>query len=464
MRSGDRGLRLSLTFITAVLVLLIAVLAGAGLWILRSMQKRHVQADAAVNVADMGRLITAHLADQPAVRAGRGKNVSWANFSGQVRSLCAMEEGLQYVSVKKDGVTVFREHRGSLDMDEEPAPGEDKTKPFAGTVVLDRGLLDVGGRTLPVVVFASRSADESGMETVVEVALNRDTIEKEQETAVYAITSMFKVAIITVVISFSVCVLLVIWMMRQEHKRELRRREEEHLAFAGVMANGIVHDFRNPMSSLKLDVQMLGRELDGGHAGDTEKLGKIAARVRKTVDRMDKVFEEFLYVSKPPSGGPEPVDLCECMRECLTILGPRIEASGAEIITHFPEKPVYGLVYKASFNRAMINILINAEQFSPDNEGEIVVNIFEKDDSAVVEILDNGPGIKGADRARIFEMFESGRPGGTGLGLFFARTAIEMCNGRIDAGNRPEGGARFRVEVPRADKRYEQSENTYNRG
>jgi signal transduction histidine kinase len=70
-------------------------------------------------------------------------------------------------------------------------------------------------------------------------------------------------------------------------------------------------------------------------------------------------------------------------------------------------------------------------------------------DHATVEITDQGPGIPPADRQRVFDMFMTTRPEGTGLGLFLARAAIERSGGSIAIADRPPGtGACVRITLP----------------
>ncbi|OVE75240.1 hypothetical protein BVX97_05355 [bacterium E08(2017)] len=413
------------------------------------MQTRSAKTSAAYSVVELGRIIAAHLGSQQIVVSTNAMEESWTSFSGQVRSLCAVEEGLQYVSVVRKGVTLFHEQRGSLGAGGQTY--EDRINAADEQIGFRRELLNVANEAVPVVIFTSDVKGEDGEITTVEVAIKRDILEREGMNSEVAIARMFKVTIATIIISFSVCAVLVVWMMKREQHREQRRREEEHLAFAGVMANGIVHDFRNPMSSLKLDVQMMEKEVAKDDVS-SEKLGKLAKRAVKTIDRMDKVFEEFLYVSKSPVDKREALDFKSCVTECVTILEPRLQQKGTSLEVRHPEQDVKVLVYRASFQRALMNVMLNAEQFVPEKAGEIVLDYRIENGMAVIDVLDNGPGVKPDDMERIFEMFESGRPGGTGLGLFFAKTAIVNSKGSIAVSNRETGGAGFRIMVPLAEE------------
>jgi len=435
-----KHLRRSLTLITVLLVLLVAALAGGSLWILQGMHGQSAHTEAARLVLSRGREIAAHL-------SAHVDEEDWEAFSRQVRALHSAERGLQYVSVSREGVVVFHEQTTGLH-DGGVAPQEPPEPP--GAIEMRRQLLDLGGEAVPVVVFSKRFAGADGASRVFEVAMRKETVEREERAATAALGSMFRLSLVTVVVSFGTCAVLVVWMMRREHARERQRREEEHLAFAGVLANGIVHDFRNPMSAMRLDVQMLNREVARGEECRNERVAELAKRVEHTVDRMDTVFQEFLYMSKPPSDERQPADLVALLRECVALLQPRLEAAEVSIDLDAPSQPVLVLAYQSGLQRALMNVIINAEQASPEGE-RVRILVLKGEREATVDIIDSGPGIPASERRRIFEMFVTSRPGGTGLGLFLAKTAIDRCGGMIKVLDATTGGSRFRVTLPLAE-------------
>jgi signal transduction histidine kinase len=442
--------QLSLTVITFLMVVVIAGLAGGSLWILRRMHRQMAHATATRAVLDLGRLMTAHLADHPAVRGAGDAEDAWREFTRHVRSLYAVETGLQYVSVVRDGVIVFYQQRTALSEGVEPTDISVADPTGSDSVRVNRKLLSVGAETLPVVVFAARVADADGTPCLVEVAFRKDTVAREEESAEAAIASMFQVSLLTVLISFSVCAVLVVWMMRREHVRESLRRQEEHLAFAGVMANGIVHDFRNPMSSLKLDVQMMSKALREGAAGE-DRMRRLAERIRGTVNRMDKVFEEFLYMSKPARDEREAVDVTRLVRECVDVLHPKLEAAQVAVDADLPDRGAVVIAYPSPLSRALLNILTNAVQFAPPRT-RVTVRVARSGKRVTIDVSDRGPGVPSGEHERIFDMFYSTRPGGTGLGLFLARTAIERSGGTVSVLSGDSGGARFCVSLEAAEE------------
>ncbi|HBA84372.1 MAG TPA: hypothetical protein DCZ95_09795 [Verrucomicrobia bacterium] len=451
------NVHLSLTVITALVVLLIAGLAGGTLALLRRMHNQAAHTTAAQSVIDKGRQLTANLADQPVVHGVEGASQNWNDFSRLVHSLNAVEDSLQFVSVTRNGVTIFQEHTVALDGSGNPKNPEKPSLTESG-VQLERKILNVGRQSIPVVSFMAQVPGEDGVPRIVEVGLRREAVEREEKATAEAIRSMFTLSLITVVVSFSICAFLVVWMMRRETVRERQRRDEEHLAFSGVLANGIVHDFRNPMSSLKLDIQMLQKEASKGIECQLKRVGELADRVRNTLDRMDKVFQEFLYLSKPSPEGMERIRLDGFVRECVEMLASRLDHAGVKVDCEIAQPAPDILGNRSALRRALINVIINAEQFSPKG-GEVKIRTACQDGHGLIEVLDQGPGIAKPERKRIFEMFYTTRPQGTGLGLFLARTALEKAGGHIAVMDNPAGGACFRLMLPLAPEVTEETKN-----
>ncbi|MDA0576627.1 MAG: HAMP domain-containing sensor histidine kinase [Verrucomicrobia bacterium] len=439
----------SLVAITAALILLVGMLAGGSLWILRRMHGQSAHTEAARLVLEQGNVIVSHLAGQPIVASSPESAADWSTFAEQVLAMHTLESGLQYVSVSKNGVTVFQKQtRGMAEASVAPAvPGAG----VAGDVGMSRRIVDLGGEAVPVVVFTKRLMGVDGTPREVEVAVRKDAVARQERVTAQAIGSMFNLSLMTVLGSFGVSVVLVAWMMRREVHRERQRRSEEHLAFAGVLANGIVHDFRNPMSAMRLDVQMLNREV--AKAGECRhvRVAELATRVQQTLDRMDKVFQEFLYMSRPPTDRREVADVAKELRECAETLRPRFEQAGVDLRLDLPATPLPVLAYSSALQRTFMNVLTNAEQFSKSGQA-VQVRAMRTDGSVTIDVVDEGPGVSEQDRRRIFDMFYSTRPGGTGLGLFLAKTALERCGGTIKVLATGIGrGTCFRMTLPVAD-------------
>ena len=425
-----------------------ALLAGGGLMGLRLWHGRAVRQAAALSVAERGQGMAVGLA----LRAGAASSGGgWREFAEVVDSLRELEPELAFVSVRQGGVTLFQDVGGEGTPEGVPVPER-----LAGPVRMGRRLLaDADGEEVPVVTFTATIAPDgapAGGPLEVEAGFARRAVEREEWTAVRAIDSMYRLGLATVGTAFALCLALVAWMARREERRERVRRREEHLAFSGMLANGIVHDFRNPMSSLRLDAQMLEKEASKGAEARTARMGELAGRMRHTLDRMDRIFREFLTLARPDGSGAksERADLSACARECAEMMAPRYEAAGMALEVAAAE-PAPFAGGAAGVKRAILNLLLNALQHG-QAPGPVRLTVETGAERVALEVEDNGPGIPRALREKAFGMFYSTRPQGTGLGLFMARLAVEHAGGRLAAiePRAGRGGARLRMEFTRA--------------
>ena len=167
-----------------------------------------------------------------------------------------------------------------------------------------------------------------GARATVELGLDAAAVDASGSAAARSIRALLRLSAIAVAAAFGACLLPVVALVRRDRARQARARREEHLAFSGVLANGIVHDFRNPMSSVRLDAQMLAREAARAGEARPGRMAELAGRISRTVERMDRVFQEFLYLGKSRGEALETVDLAACVHDCAETLAPRLEAAG----------------------------------------------------------------------------------------------------------------------------------------
>jgi len=434
--------------LTAILVVCIAAVAASALVLLRSLHQRTTRRLAATSFLEKGRAMASALAESSGPAAGEDDAAMWQRLNWFFDTMANADPTLESLSIEKDGVTVFERQatlRGFAATDA-PAPSA-----AASTVETEHVLQDVGGHSVPLVMFTLRlPADDQGGERIMQLGLRQDALAQDEQVAGAAVKAMFYVALTTHIVSLTILLGIIFWLMGREKQREERRRQEEHLAFAGVMANGVVHDFRNPMSAVRLDAQMLEREAAKPGASPV-RMAELAGRIRTTLDRMESVFQEFFFLSQPSRRDPATLDLALCLRDCVKILEARFETAGLEVVFDLPAEPCLVHACDAPLRRAILNVLGNAVAFSPRG-AEVQLELRRQRQQILLDVLDRGPGIEPDKRQQIFEMFVTSRPGGTGLGLFLARTALALSDGRIEALAREGGGTCIRISLPAAAK------------
>lgn len=443
----------SLRLVTTLLVVGVAGVALASLATLRWLNERATRRLAAGSFLDNGRALTAALAESCGSVTTEDLQAMWRRLDWLFETLESAENSLETLSVEHNGVAVYQRQatlRQTLERAQSAAGDTEAetAKLDAAAIITEHVVQDVGGRSLPLLLFTGQILTANDQNLTIQLGFRRDALEQDEHLAAAAIRMMYRVAFATLIVALALLLGLIFWLMSREHRRELRRREEEHLAFAGMIANGVVHDFRNPMSSIRLDSQMLERETAKAELNPV-RIRELGERMRASLDRIDSVFQEFFFLSQPPREDEQVLDLGDCVRECTAILQGRFESEGVDIKYDFPAKRVLVDVAAGSLRRALMNVLGNAVAFAPRGSSvEIALRVAYG--KARLDIMDRGPGIPVRDREWVFEMFASTRPGGTGLGLFLARTALSTAGGTIRALQREGGGACLRMELPLA--------------
>lgn len=430
--------------LAALAILLIAGLAGANLWCLVYWNEQTARSTATLSVLDYGTLLTRHFARQSFLQTSQPNPADTEHFNQAAELLRNIEPGLAYITLAENDVVLYHTELAAAPA----AAPERRAAPEPKSVILKN--LQVGGEVVPVIAFVRMLKGGDGRERRLELALKKTVVEREQAAPAQAMAKMFHVSLLTLGAAFGVCLLAVIWIVRLTLTWERRRRQDEHLAFAGAVASSIIHDFRNPMSSMQLDAQLLQQEAGRGQDARPARMSELAERINATIGRLDILLLEFLLVAKPEVVEQERFDINAGLRDNMDLLKLQFEKANIRIDLALSEQslPIRG--FPVQFTRALLNILKNAEHYSPAG-GKVAVRTRVDGGEGVVEITDEGPGIAPRDRRRVFDLFYSNRPGGTGIGLALTKTAVENCGGTVAVTPGPNGkGSCFVIRVPLA--------------
>lgn len=237
-----------------------------------------------------------------------------------------------------------------------------------------------------------------------------------------------------------VLTLAAILFWRQHARYEAARstfEQQRRLSQLGEMSAILAHEIRNPLASLKGNAQLLAERLP---LESREK--SKADRVVNEATRLEALTGDLLEFAR---SGPiartavSPVDVASAAAQEVAPETIQIESSKA---------PAEWYLDAARLRHALVNILQNAVQASPDGEAQLTV--ARTGDELVFAIRDFGAGIPDGAEHQLFEPFFTTRTNGTGLGLAVARRAAEGHGGTIRARNHPDGGAVFEVRIPAA--------------
>ena len=228
---------------------------------------------------------------------------------------------------------------------------------------------------------------------------------------------------------------------------EVNRRLVAAYTEIAKLAGGLAHEIKNPLSTIRLNMDLLAEDLSESEAlRDRRALAKIAL-VQRECQRLQNLLDDFLNFAKLRTLRLEASDLNEQIERVLEFYQPKAKECGIEIVKYLdPELPSV-VIDQEAIRGALLNLTLNAEQAMPDG-GQLVVRTRPAGGGVAVELIDSADGMDNETPSHIFEAFYSTKSGGSGLGLPTARKIIEGHGGRIQVQSEIGKGTHFTVELP----------------
>jgi two-component system sensor histidine kinase HydH len=243
------------------------------------------------------------------------------------------------------------------------------------------------------------------------------------------------------VTALAVCV-LAFWVWRSTKRLVWIERDAaraRHLAVLGEMSAVLAHEIRNPLTSLKGHSQLLIENLS---APGLEKPRGKAERVVAEALRLEQITNDLLDFVKQGELDRAPIDLGALVQETAAEMVP-----ADRLRLDLPDESVVLSADAPKLGQLIANLVQNAVQAA---DGPVEVALRADHRQAVLSVRDHGAGIPTGQEDRIFEPFVTTRVRGTGLGLAIARRMADRHGGTLVASNHPEGGAMFRLTLPRS--------------
>ncbi|OCW59426.1 sensor histidine kinase [Hoeflea olei] len=244
--------------------------------------------------------------------------------------------------------------------------------------------------------------------------------------------------------------------VRRAAEERLRKTQNElvqtaKLAALGQMSTALSHEYNQPLAAIRSYADNALRFLDRGL---TSEVAGNLTRINGLVERMAELSRTLLSFSRKPGATIGPVPLGTIIDEALLLARPRARAAGIEEIAVAPE--VAGLHVmggRIRLGQVFVNLVNNAiDALSGRPGGRIEIEARRAGDRVLVTVADNGPGITPDQVSQVFDPFftTKGVGEGIGIGLSIADNIIRDFGGAITAGNRPEGGACFTIDLAAA--------------
>lgn len=226
------------------------------------------------------------------------------------------------------------------------------------------------------------------------------------------------------------------------------------LSALGELTAGLAHEIRNPLGALKGTAQILGDDIP-----ETSPRRRMLELHVQALDRLESILDRFLSFARPQPLELADVELRGLLEDVRGLVAAHTRGANIDVVVREgPDVPVRG--DREKLQQVVLNLVLNAVhavtlpdgEAGPSVRGHVEMAVSRTTRAghafATVEVVDDGPGVPGELREKIFNPFFTTRPDGTGLGLSITARIIEEHAGIIEVDDAPGGGARFRVLLP----------------
>ncbi|MBL8851563.1 MAG: two-component sensor histidine kinase [Planctomycetaceae bacterium] len=214
-----------------------------------------------------------------------------------------------------------------------------------------------------------------------------------------------------------------------------------------TLAGGLAHEIRNPLSTIRMNVELLHedlQELDDPRVG---RMLKRVERIQRECLQLDDILGAFLQFARVGELELVEEDLGRVVSDFIRFYEPEAKRCGIELRPRIAADLPRVRIDVRLFKQVLMNLALNAQQAMPQG-GLLELLAYDRDGRVCLDVIDTGCGMEAPQQRRIFDAFFSTKPNGSGLGLPTVRRIVEAHGGTIACQSEKGRGSRFTICLP----------------
>lgn len=214
------------------------------------------------------------------------------------------------------------------------------------------------------------------------------------------------------------------------------------------LAGGLAHELKNPLSTLGLHLSLLREQWIEEDDPKARRALRTLDTLQTEVHRLNDILEDFLRFARTDHVDLETASLNEIVDRVVSFVEPESMARSIEIRTFLDVDLPNFRLDPGRVRQALLNLVINARQALGERGGQITVITHREGETAVLEVVDNGPGMEQETLEKCMEVYFSTKKNGSGLGLATVRRIVEAHGGHLELESTLGRGTRVALHFP----------------
>ena len=214
-----------------------------------------------------------------------------------------------------------------------------------------------------------------------------------------------------------------------------------------TLAGSLAHEIKNPLSIIRMNMELLGEDLEEHHATVGRRAIERVDTVNRQCARLETMLNDFLRFSRFSGMQFTAGSLNDQVAQVLDFYRSQATSQDIEIVQYLEADLPSIKMDPHTLQAALVNLVKNAIEAMPDG-GQLVARTRITRSGVALDLIDTGCGMEGEALLRMFEEFYTSKDAGTGLGLPTAKKIIEGHGGRINVQSQKGQGTQFTLEFP----------------